>query len=257
MTISMTDAGFAKINPDYSGYKLVIDYQVKVNSGSQTIYGDGGNVSNVTLEWRRSNMNYTDTLTEENRVYTYGLDMTKKFSDDRGDATEVKFLVYNLSDGYYVTAQAAAPGLYYVTGTVDAQEADATVFIPAADGSLQIFGLENDAYVVTEIETDAGYNLLKDSIDVVITAVMSECENTFTCTHDVHHTLAAEGTVNGKAVSLSENNAAPQLIIVNERGFTAPETGDHGTFILPVAGFIGAAGMIMLMVMMRKKEEKA
>ena len=257
MTISMTDAGFAKINPEYSGYKLVIDYQVRVNSGSQTIYGDGGNVSNVTLEWRRSNMNYTDTLTEENRVYTYGLDMTKKFSDDRGDATEVKFLVYNLSDGYYVTAQAAAPGLYYVTGTVDAQEADATVFSPAADGSLQIFGLENDAYVVTEIETDAGYNLLKDSIDVVITAVMSECENTFTCTHDVHHTLAAEGTVNGKAVSLSENNAAPQLIIVNERGFTAPETGDHGTFILPVAGFIGAAGMIMLVVMMRKKEEKA
>ena len=131
------------------------------------------------------------------------------------------------------------------------------MFSPAADGSLQIFGLENDAYVVTEIETDAGYNLLKDSIDVVITAVMSECENTFTCTHDVHHTLAAEGTVNGKAVSLSENNSAPQLIIVNERGFTAPETGDHGTFILPVAGLMGAVALMAVMVFSRKKEENA
>ena len=258
MVLTMTEAGLEKINPDYSQYRLVIDYQITVNSGSETVYGDGGNVSGVTLEWRRTNMDHTDTLSDENRVYTYGLDMTKKFSDAKGDAMAVKFLVYNLTDGYYVTAQSSVPGIYYVTGTVGAEEKDATVFVPANDGSLLIFGLENDSYVVTEIETDGGYNLLKDDIDIVISAVMSEKENEFTCTHDVHHILTAEGTVNANEVSLSNNNSAPQLTIVNERGFAAPETGDNGTFILPVLGFIGAAGLMMAVILLRKKEiEKA
>lgn len=43
--------------------------------------------------WKRTNTNYYDILKDKCIVYSYGYDLTKKFSDSKGDATKVKFVV--------------------------------------------------------------------------------------------------------------------------------------------------------------------
>ena len=56
-----------------------------------------------------------------------------------------------------------------------ADKNDATHFIPVknadGEGLVIVKGLEDDAYTVTEVQTDNGYTLLKDNIKIVISQV--------------------------------------------------------------------------------------
>ena len=277
MTVEMTDAGLSQINPKnsdvsrgLSGCTLVIDYAAMVDSGEKVILGDAGNGNSVTLEWRRSSMEHTDTLTAgENdsactnagkapAVYTYGIELTKLFSDGNGDATKVQFIVFNETDGYYITAQETEQGQYYVTGKVGALETDATVFHPAMDGVLKIYGLENDLYRVTELETDGGYTLLKEDIRINIrNERIEEICAAQECNHVNHEFLTAHATVNDGSVTMKlhgeSQNAIVPLTVVNERGYEVPATGDRGTFFLPLAGMIGACGLMGISVMLKKQ----
>lgn len=180
MVIRMTEAGLQKINGEedsrngYSDYYMVVYYTATVNSDATVALGDEGNINDVSLLWSRTNNTYTNSLQDRNYVYTYGIDLTKTFSDDKGDASHVQFKLYNQTDAYYVVARKDADGQYYVTGkTVD--EADATTFIPAAaDGNLYVSGLEADTYQLSEVATDDGYTLLKEPVEIAIQATDRE-----------------------------------------------------------------------------------
>lgn len=270
MTVTMTEAGLSHINPAYSGYTLVIDYTATVDSNGEVVLGDEGNGNAVTLKWRRTSMNYSDTMTAGNEyntadgriqapaVYTYGIELTKLFSDANGDASAVKFVLYNQTDGYYLTANKAADGLYYVTGKVNSTKEEATVFSPAADGVLNIYGLEADVYIATELETDDGYTLLKNHIQICLNADRHErvCSAEM-CSHDKHGFLTASATVNGNAVTMEKRgesvNAVAPLTVINERGYEVPATGDSGTFFLPMIGILGACCLAIATFSMKKE----
>ena len=117
MTISMTEAGLQELSSStavydpetsllrgYSNCTLRITYSCTLGSDAATVYGDSGNPNDVTLTWQRSNMDYYDTLQDCCHVYTYGLDLTKQFSDDAGNFGNVTFLLKNSTDGCYVQA---------------------------------------------------------------------------------------------------------------------------------------------------------
>ena len=172
LTVSMTEKGLALINdPDtgYADHYMVVYYSVTVNSNATVILGDEGNPNDVILTWRRTSDAYYNTLEDKCEVYTFGLNLTKSFSDNSGDASKVQFRLYNATDAYYVVAEEAEAGLYYVTGKTASQD-NATVFSPASDGKLLINGIEGDTYQLTEIATDNGYSLLKDQITIVISS---------------------------------------------------------------------------------------
>lgn len=215
MTIRMTDAGLSAINTantsannvngnvyaGYSNYTIRISYNAVVDSDASMVYGDAGNCNEVVLTWRRSSNSYYDTLIDDCHVYTYGIELTKVFSDGETDQEyfdEVLFKVYNETDNYYVVAELnETEGIWYVTDHVDvvvdssievgttayteafeaakkAAEAQATSFHPVdwngKDGQIVIKGLEDDVYTLTEIETANGYTLLKDDIEIQIVA---------------------------------------------------------------------------------------
>ena len=114
-------------------------------------------------------------------LYTYGIDLTKLFSDGKGDFSKVEFIIHNDTDNYFVKAELnEAEGIYYMVEHVDA-EADATHFIPVDSdgnpGKVIIKGLEDDTYTITEVRTDNGYTLLKEDIEVII----SQKETTELC----------------------------------------------------------------------------
>ena len=185
MTVEMTARGLAEINSSkavypgatmvnsgYSDCTLRITYQAVMDSDNSLVFGDQGNPNEVVLTWKRSNTSYYDTLVDDAHVYTYGIELTKLFSDGQGNFGNVEFIVHNDTDNYFVVAELnEAEGIYYVTGHTP-NESEATHFIPVAgaDGKGIVFikGLEDDVYTATEVRTDNGYTLLRDDIEIVI-----------------------------------------------------------------------------------------
>ena len=306
MTISMTEKGLAEINTSkdvYSGANMVnsgysdctvkITYQAQMNSDASVIYGDAGNPNEVALVWRRTSSNYYDTLVDDAHVFTYGIELTKLFSDGQGNFDKVEFILFNETDGYYAIAELNEDeGIYYITGHTGNPE-NATRFIPikGEDGKGKVFvkGIEDDSWVATELRTDDGYTLLKDDIKIVI----SQVETADTCDiyasdvlglvqndpryatiindtgdlrnsqqkHLEHHHLTASSTVDGNDVTMLEDsgskNAHAPLSVVNTKGFDLPATGDHGVWMYGLAGILLMAGSITSIIIgCRKKSNK-
>lgn len=273
MTIAMTQTGLTEINTSkavysaadmvnsgYSDLTLRITYAAKLDSDNSVVYGDDGNPNQVNLTWKRTSTDYYDMLADDCHLYTYGIDLTKKFSDGNGDFANVEFVLNNETDNYYVKAALnESEGVYYVTAHV-ADEADATHFIPVSSGKVVVKGLEDDTYRISEVRTDNGYTLLKEDIEVVI----SQTETTSLC-DDVsgsveHHLLTASAKVDGNAVTMLADggsaNAEAPLTVVNTRGFDLPETGDNGTMMFTIVGILLMAGAVaVLLIANRKKSE--
>lgn len=153
---------------------MVVYYTATVNADSSLVLGDDGNENDVVLNWSRTSDSYYNTLEDRNYVYSYSLDLTKTFSDKKGDMSKVQFKLYNSTDAYYVNAQKSdKDGVYYVTGKTTDKDA-ATTFTPGDDGKFVVYGLEADTYGLTEIATDNGYTLMEDSIMTTITATDRE-----------------------------------------------------------------------------------
>lgn len=88
-----------------SDYYMVVYYTATVKSDTSVVLGDEGNPNHVNLVWSRTSDGYYNMLEDQNYVYTYGLDLTKTFSDQKGKFEHVKFKLYNSTDGYYVMAE--------------------------------------------------------------------------------------------------------------------------------------------------------
>ena len=298
MTIEMTEQGLTEINTSkavyadatmvnsgFSDCTVRITYTAKMDSDNSVIFGGSGNDNKVVLTWKRTSENYFDTLVDDCHVFTYGIDLTKMFSDGKGNFQNVQFMVKNDTDNYFVRAELnEEEGIYYVVDHTNMAD-EATLFTPVESGDkpgkIIIKGLEDDTYTITEIRTDNGYVLLKDDIEIVI----SQVETTDLCDiyesdvlgliqndpryaeiikdtgdlknmpqkHLEHHLLTASATVDGNKVTMlvdngSENAEAP-LTVVNTRGFDLPETGDNGTLMFTVFGILimaGAAGVLYI-----------
>jgi fimbrial isopeptide formation D2 family protein/LPXTG-motif cell wall-anchored protein len=306
MTIEMTEAGLKEINAadtvytaegavnsGYSDCTLRITYQATVDSDNSVVFGDDGNPNSVVLTWKRTSSEYFDTLVDDAHIYTYGIDLTKMFSDNLGDFSKVEFIIRNETDGYFVKAELnEEEGIYYMVEHV-IDEADATHFVPVESagepGKVIIKGLEDDTYIITEVQTDNGYTLLKDDIEVVISQVESSTlcdiyasdvlgllqnDPRFTQIvnsdvdlinipqkHLEHYLLTASATVDGNpVVMLSDNdsaNAHAPLVIVNTRGFDLPQTGDSGAWMFGAAGItMMASALLIFLLAFKKKDEE-
>jgi len=259
MTIKMTETGLAEINEatsvytdsvkrGYSDCTMRITYAATLTADAKM--GDTDNPNEVVLTWKRTNTTYYDTLEDCCHVYTYGIDILKQFSDGKGNIQNVKFLLHNDTDDVYVVAD-LKDGVYYAKG-ITSKKADATTFIPNAQGHIVVKGLEDDAYSLTEIATDKGYVLLKDAVKIVITT-----KENGACEKCGAKLLTASATVNGKDVTMSDGNAIVPLTVVNNPGFDLPKTGGYGTWMFTIGGvaLLGAAAFIMVKSRKHKSEQ--
>lgn len=258
MTIRMTEAGLTEINESesvytdsvkrgYSDCTMRITYAATLTADAQM--GDKDNPNDVVLTWKRTNTTYFDTLEDCCHVYTYGIDVLKQFSDNGGKVQNVKFLLHNDTDDVYVIAE-QKDGVYYAKGFA-AKKADATTFVPNAQGHVVVKGLEDDTHSLTETATDKGYILLKEAVKIVIkTSENGACEQ---CGAKL---LTATGTVNGKDISMTEGNAIVPLTVINNPGFDLPKTGGYGTWMFTIGGvaLLGVAAFIV--VKFRKRNEQ-
>ena len=258
MTIKMTDTGLSEINEatsvyidsvkrGYSDCTMRITYAATLTSDAKM--GDTDNPNEVVLTWKRTNTTYFDTLKDCCHVYTYGIDVLKQFSDNGGNVRNVKFRLHNDTDDVFVIAD-LKDGVYYAKGFA-AKKADATTFVPNVQGHVVVKGLEDDTYSLTETTTDKGYILLKEAVKIVITT-----KENGACEQCGAKLLTAAGTVNGKAVSMTDGNAIVPLTVINNPGFDLPKTGGYGTWMFTIGGvaLLGAAAFIV--VKSRKRNEQ-
>ena len=275
MKIEMTKAGLNELNKKYSDKYIVVYYTAKVNTDDSVVLGDKGNPNDVSLTWKRTNTNYYDILKDKCIVYSYGYDLTKKFSDSKGDATKVKFVVKNKTDNYYLVARADRAGVYQVTGR-SAKEADATQFSPSSAGKLVIDGIEADEYAFTETHSDAGYSLLKKDITVKvtetkanitptianITGIQSKADTDSTANDGVANgtalnnnvtvqTIAASATVDDTKATMTKHgesdNAYINMEVINQKQFLLPLTGGTGSYLLIIVGVVVAGCGVMVL----------
>ena len=259
MTIRMTDTGLAEINEaaivytdsvkrGYSDCTMRITYAATLTADAKM--GDTDNPNGVVLTWRRTNNTYFDTLKDCCHVYTYGIDVLKQFSDNGGNVRNVKFRLHNDTDDCYIIAE-QKDGVYYAKG-LTAKKSDATTFIPNAQGHIVVKGLEDDAYSLTEIATDKGYVLLKESVKIVITT-----KENGACEKCGAKLLTASATVNGKDVTMTDGNAIVPLTVINNPGFDLPKTGGYGTWMFTIGGvaLLSAAAFIVVKSRKHKSEQ--
>lgn len=279
MTIAPTREGLAEIDPTLSQCWMVVAYSATVNSDATPVLGDAGNTNDVKLTWKRTSMDYADTLEDRCRVYTFGLNILKEFtnSNTKGDATKVQFVLKNESDGHYITAKKTEDGIYYVTDASKGNtEKEGTIFSPNGSGKLIINGLEANTYVLTEIHTSAGYSLLKEPITVDIKCTVDDFTPSQTTLYDIkditsnaHKNMIevngdrASATVDGKNTAMSvdsvknvnSTNARVDMTVVNTSTFELPQTGGYGTIFFTLAGCaVAFAGVLILSKKSRKEE---
>ena len=286
LTVELTAEGLKEVNTKYSDYYMVVYYQAKVNSDATAILGDEGNPNDVQLTWSRTSTGFYDTLEDEAIVFTYGIDVTKKFSDNNGNAENVKFTLYNTTDGYYVVSDKMETSgndkIYYVTGKTE-KESEATQFVPNTNGKLLIYGIEGDKYELTETATDDKYSVLKEPIIIDIKTAVQDIQSAvagwdgMTMNNaDKLNATSGEGrpagkiaivkgdvesataTVDGQAVNLgtykTSANAVAGLSVLNSKNWFMPQTGGYGIRLLPIIGMIVAGAGAA--VARRKKNEE-
>ena len=259
MTIKMTETGLAEINEattvytdsvkrGYSDCTMRITYAATLTADAKM--GNKDNPNEVELTWKRTNTTYYDTLKDCCHVYTYGIDVLKQFSDGKGNIQNVKFNLHNDTDDCYIIAD-LKDGTYYAKG-ITTKKADATTFVPNAQGHIIVKGLEDDAYSLTETATDKGYVLLKEAVKIVITT-----KENGACEKCGAKLLTASATVNGKDVSMTDGNAIVPLTVVNNPGFDLPKTGGYGTWMFTIGGvaLLGAAAFIVIRSRKHKSEQ--
>lgn len=300
VSFEMSTEGLAALNKQAAGSQesefsqkwMVVSYSVTMSSDTTPILGDTGNTNDANLTWQRTNMDDSDTLDDRARVFTYGISLKKSFKSDDpskvGDPTKTNFVLQNKTDGHYVTARQINPGsgVYYITDSIKgAAEENGTVFIPAADGSLIINGLEANDYVLTELRTDAGFNLLKEPINISIKCTQDEFTPSRTTIYDADliagnqnkqmievNNERASATVDGNKATMdsstittndedvqihSSTNSLVKMSVTNAPGFTLPATGGAGTIAFTVAGCaVAFAGIAIVTKKSKKHEEK-
>ena len=170
------------------------------------------------------------------KVWTFDFDLDKNFFGAEDD--ETKIAEFELTDENNNKISFIKDNTGYVKAdTDDPDEEKTTVLEVNGKDVMNIRGLAAGTYTLTEIETTAPYNTLKEPITIVIQDTTEETNET--PTHKVTYTIGAqtgEGTVT----------------VMNNTGSELPSTGGIGTTIFYIVGGILVLGAVVLLITKRR-----
>lgn len=207
--------------------EIVISYTAVVNKDA--VIGDVGNPNKSSIEYGESGKT-TQTPGSTTTTYTWNMKVFKHNSKNEGLAG-AKFVLSKNADGTSPIALISEGNNVYRVAK-NGEEGSITEIVTDETGRFTIKGLDSDTYYLKETAAPAGYNVLKDSIKVVIDS-------------------------NGK-VNVTEDNAngVEEIDVLNNTGAELPSTGGIGTTIFYVLGalLVVFAG-VMLVTKKRMSKE--
>lgn len=209
-----------------------VNIEITYNADAQ---GVEGNLAVGTEHQNKVTLKYKNqTMTDEAVVKTYdlgtstsGATITKVDGSDKTPLAGVKFVLSKTVNG---ATKYAAFTNNYLTDWVYSQD-QATELVTDSNGNIKADGLDADTYILTETETLPGYNLLDDTITVVIDK---------------------DGNETYKLTNNSTEEAKNTITVVNEAGSQLPTTGGMGTTVLYIAGAALVLGAGITLVVRRR-----
>lgn len=244
----------------YEGETVTVTYSARLTTDAVKI-----NVNDAKLEW--NNNDSESVLTDSTEVYTYGIELTKTFSDAIVSADEIGEVTFQL---YRVNQQTQAEELLYFTGSAGSyilvSDSDGTgsvtkdLKLDTSSRKLTVVGLDDDeTYILKETDTADGYNLIDENVTIDLEAQADPNAMLL----DEKATSVKLGS-NNLTVSFVNNTdttgtaiASVAFELYNQKGFTLPKTGDAGTWALTVSGILLiASGVVLVVVSRRKKSSK-
>lgn len=259
---------------DYAGKYIGISYEAELLSTA--VVTTKGNPNTAKLEYNNSidsdgNGQGTDKIEDNATIYTFEIDIVKKAQSANGTAlADVEFDLYKEADssttGAITGDDAKAVGLdsnkYWLKINTSSLKTD-------SNGKVSQSRLANGTYYLVETKTKAGYNLLKEPVEVKL-----EVEYTTSYSEATEWTVDASGnasivkttinwsqtTFTGTDDSDTTNDAidgkdgSEEVVVINKEGFTLPTTGGMGTGIFVFVGVSMMAAAVILFVTTKKKE---
>ena len=225
------------VNSDANKFTIsvpVLDKQYEIGAEIKVTYSAVVNEKAVAkVERNKATLTYsndpttsetTETTPEEEPVYSAKI-VIDKYAADGTDTSKklagAQFILYKLDNG-------GAAKQYYKWNETDkkvewdADKTKASVKTTGENGAASFDGLADGTYYLEEIVAPAGYNLLKDPVEV---------------------------TVNGaNATSADTSTLTETKGIANQTGALLPSTGGIGTTIFYVLGGLLVVGAVVLLV---------
>lgn len=292
-TIMTIDIAWASLD-QYQGKTIQLTYNAQLNENA--VVGSA-NQNDVTYEFTNDPQQVMadpkTTTTDKDKVYTYQMDLTKKFDGATADGTAInastvefeltvtdtddtntetaKKLSFIGSNGDYTVWNGAVVGnqAYKLTdvtkneeGTWTANEGAiavdtvVTTLNPNSTGSLTVKGLEAGTYELKETKSLKGYTILTEPVTILVEEVKEGTPAVVT-QNVTAHTLAWNGTVAEKKDELANaaENGIFSITVNNAKNqFNLPITGGLGLWMFTIGGGIVMAGAIIFFSVIRKKK---
>lgn len=256
---------------------LTVEYKAELTSDAVT---KNGNHAEIEYSNDPKVPDQTVEDDDDTDVFTYGLNIDKKFSDGKGNFEDVVFNLYKavqstaggfgLFDGALwdnflgngSSKNPAAPvvkkdgdaivlqynGEYY--HTLDSYSTDHNLGIDLKldkDGNLNIFGLAPGLYILEEVSTSDGYKLA----DKIVIWIDADGD-----THVMKLGGVWEGSTWLNPVVDEENGRQYfDFEVLNQKGFDLPSTGGMGILLFGIGGVLLIAAAAYILLSQRKREE--
>lgn len=218
--------------PDFimknTGKEVVVTYSAEITKDA--VY-EIGNTAGIKYNNRPGETQ--DVTGDKVKVYTFGIDLTKKDATSGNGLNNAEF---TLSDG---TDEVIKFVVNNGNVVVDESETLSTVTIGEENGKLIIKGLPAGTYTLTETKSPAGYTLLTQPITIVINA---KEDGTFD-----------SATIDGTSVKSGVVKGMVPVEVKNSKGFTLPSTGGMGTYLFTIGGIVIMAGAAFALIAMKKR----
>lgn len=237
-----TSPSFAKsFKGDYSilADKVIVKYSATVNEKAvvkETADTDNKLDNKVYLIY--NNNPYTENgyreIPDEERVYTYGIQVTKT---DNGD-TKLPGAEFNLKQGEE-TLKFVKDGSVYRLPLTEEEDAKASeTLVTDENGLIMIKGLDLGTYTLVETKAPDGYELPANPETMI--------------------TLADDDDDSGKPDGILNNDSDGtfETTVVNTKPGILPVTGGIGTALFTICGLLLMSGAVILVVTVSRRKSR-
>ena len=215
--------------------KIIVEYTAKLSQDATTVVGSTGNTNTAYLDY--SNNPYGEELqtqTDTNKVYTYGMEITKTDMEESAIPNGGAEFTLSLNDEvlYFVKT---ADGTYYLANEGDADGQATTNLVVDNNSKLRIYGLDTGTYSLTETKAPDGYYKATTPKTITITDEADGIDG-----------ILDDGDGTGIYKANFQNSSEFQL----------PVTGGMGTVIFAAGGIVFIGLGILLLTVVVKKNRK-
>lgn len=294
-SVDFTEVGLAKLDEVIDGdYIIVVSFDAILNKDAEIgpkayddvndngEYDDGDvahqNMNRPTLEFGNTGESRYKVSGNKVYVFTYKIDVTKDGLDDLKQAT---FTVQRatkkidadatktnnedgdlIPDGTDLKLIKEEDGVYHLFDNSRDKEADIVTRInPDENGKLYVKGVDSEQYVIVEVATEPGKNLLTHAFELVITAPDKGDASLAAPNNGSHR----DGTVTAEAVTAdSAGSITKRIPLMTEDGIVfitihnndvvSLHTGGSGTYWFYIASALMLLGVGAGVIIYKKKK---